>query len=124
MWQGIDQQLRQSAVARWQGGRRALETAWWALPLQPALSEALAMSSFMETAMPAVVHLHGLQLTAEAWSCIDSLMGLDLGRSSGVLFESEPTVGQLLESPLLRVEKHRTLAMGLSNIVSDWLSLD
>ena len=124
LWQGIGQQLRQSAVARWQGDRCAQETAWWALPLQPVLSEALAMSLFMETAMPAVVHLHGLQLTSEAWSCIDSLMGLELCRSSQVLFESEPTVGQLLESPLLRVEKYRTLAMGLSNIVSDWLSLD
>ena len=81
--------------------------------------------------MPLVQHLHGLRLEPEAWTTIDSVLGLEFNECNEQLeparacaFEAEPTVGQLLRSQLVRDEKYRALAMGISNVVSEWLSLD
>ena len=154
--------VARAASGRDHGGREQgeREQDWWAAPLLAALREALALCGVIDTALPVLRHLHALQLSPEAWSCIDSLLGLRFhetgnkqqrcgagaadssdsdagsdgagggagGGSAGgeglCCFDSEPTIGQLLDSPLLRVSKHRELAMGLSSVVSDWLCLD
>ena len=119
--------------ALWPAAGRG-DGAWWLLPPRAAWEEGARLCGAVLRVLPVVRHLRGLGMPQEAWGCIDSLIGGNDGTLGGggegggdaasAMFDGEPTLGQLVQSPLLQDARHREAAMGLSNVVTEWLTLD